>query len=218
MRGSQMKASGRVWVLAAVVGLFVLVPSARALINLEFRPGSQTVNVGDPGDVDLYAVSDSSADQYLAAVDLVFAWDPTYLDLFGLDYTGSPLLSAFFSFPDPLYGINEANPPADGDGLAIGFAPLGVPVAATPAGAYLFTLQFDALAETLGTPISILASLQKPSYLEKRTIVFDGTVPNLDVTGTLSGAMVTIVPEPATVLLGIVALGSMIGLQGRRVR
>jgi hypothetical protein len=37
----------------------------------------------------------------------------------------------------------------------------------------------------------------------------------LDVTGTLSGAMVTIVPEPATVLL-MVALGGMIGLQGRR--
>lgn len=45
---------------AAIAGVL---PSARANVNLDFRPDTQTVAVGDVVNIDVYAVSDSLVDQ-----------------------------------------------------------------------------------------------------------------------------------------------------------
>ena len=160
---------------------------AAANINLEFRPAGQTVSVGDTVSVGLYAVSDDKTDQFMAAAQVILAWDPEFLQLLGNDDTGAvPLLSSSFPANDP-FNLNEQVPPQDGDGIYIAFAPLGNPVAATPSGTLLTTFLFKAVAETFSTPVDILEFGGNPVG---ETIVFDATVPNLDVTGSLTGATV----------------------------
>jgi hypothetical protein len=100
------------------------------------------------------------------------------------------MLSSGLPFPDP-FNLNESSPPEDGDGLYRGLAPLGSAVEATPAGTLITTFQFTALQETASTAIGILESGGDPLG---ETVVFSGVIPNLDVTGALSGADVTIGP------------------------
>jgi hypothetical protein len=165
---------------------------ALADINVEFRPDTQTVNVGDTVNVGLFVVSDSAEDQLMSAAQMVVTWNPTYLRLLGLDHTGAVDLmgSSFPSFKP----LNEVVPPQDGDGLYIAMAMLGLPVTATPAGALLVTLQFEAREPTAGTPVDIPATIADPPG---ETIVYDGTVPNWPVTGTLTGAVVVIGETPS---------------------
>ena len=85
--------------------------------------------------------------------------------------------------------------PADGTAMYVGFASLGGPVFATPSGTLLTTLRFHALAPTSLSPITLLASAGSPAGT---SVVFDSTVPNLSVTGTLTGAGVQIIPAPAS--------------------
>jgi hypothetical protein len=177
--------------------------SALASIDVEFRPASQIVNVGDVVDVGVYLVSDSTINQTFSTADIVFEWDATYLDLLGFDSAGAVgLLSGGFTAGD-VWGINEASPPQDGDGLFQGFAPLGSPIDAVPAGSLLTTFRFTALAETPATNVLLLTAAGSPS---KGTTIFGGTGPNEDVTGNLSGAVIEIVPEPASCFVVVGAL------------
>ncbi len=176
-----------------VIGSIGWAVPALANINLEYRPPSQTVLIGDTVNIGLYAVSDDQSDQLLMSAQVIIAWDPNFLQSLGNDNTGAvPLQSSDFPANDPFH-VNEVVPPKDGDGLYVALAPLGNPVAATPAGTLLTTFQFLALADTPETPVDILESAGDP---EGHTIVYDGTVPNLDVTGELFGATVTILAEP----------------------
>jgi hypothetical protein len=159
-------------------------------INLEWRPESQTGQVDGLVEIGLYVVSDDpEMDQLLSALDVIIAWEPAYLELSGVTGDGNPnwIFSGFSNDP---YGLNETIPPQDGDGLYTALAALGTPVHATPEGTLVITFQFTALAVTDETPLEILESAGSPPG---RTIVYDGTVPNLDVTGTLGSARVEIV-------------------------
>ncbi|MCZ6652838.1 MAG: hypothetical protein O7D91_07410, partial [Planctomycetota bacterium] len=178
--------------LMALASICWAVP-ALADINLEFRPPSQSVLIGDTVNIGLYAVSDDETDQLLAAAQVIISWDPSFLQLLGIDGTGAvPLLSSGFPSNDP-FNLNEVVPPQDGDGLHVALAPLGNPVPTTPEGVLLTTFQFLALADTPQTPVDIMDSGGDPLG---ETIVFDGTVPNLDVSGTLIGGVVEIIFEP----------------------
>ena len=176
---------------------------ALAEISLELRPADPTVVVGDTVNLGLYAVSDDATDQLLSAVQVILTWDPAFLELLGNDDTGgAPLMVSDFPVPDP-FNLNETDPPppADGDGLYIGLTALGAPVAATPAGTLLTRFQFLALQETLTpTPVGIPATCRAPQCA---TIVFDGTIPNTPVTGTLSGVEVEVESEGPPPMLSI---------------
>jgi len=199
------------WVgVSAVTGAWGLSPVV-ANIGLEWRPSAQTVNVNDPVNIGLYAVSDSSADQLLSAADVIFSWDPVFLDLLGNDNTGgAPLLVSGFPAVEP-YNLNESVPPQDGDGFYLAYAFLGSPVAATPAGTLLTTFQFLALAETPGTDVVVEQTGGSP---QGHTAVYDGTVPALEVTGALGSATVTIVPEPSTLTCLALSLLAVIRRRG----
>ena len=159
-------------------------------INLELRPAASTWGVGDLVEIGLYAVSDDpEADQLLSAMDVIFTWDPEYLELLGVSCEDCPNW-VFAGFPDDPYGLNEEDPPQDGDAMFTVFAPLGVPVPATPEGTHVTDFQFRALAVVEETDIPILESAGDPLGY---TVVYDGTVPGLDVTGTLEGAQLEIV-------------------------
>mgnify|MGYP003870669729 CR=1 FL=1 len=210
---SQRARDAGVGVVLAGVGALAACPIAEANINVEFRPSQPFYNVGDVVRVGVYATSDSASNQLLSAAQIIFDWDIAFLQLTGNSGIGAvSLLSSGFPSPDP-YGLNEANPPMDGNGLYVAFANFGSPVAATPSGTLLTTLVFSALAETAATPVDILASGGSPLG---RTTVFDGTIPNFDVTGTLTGASITIVPAPGAATFGGVVVCTMLGRRRRR--
>ncbi len=175
---------------AAIVAATVGEP-LRGAINLELRPALQSACLCEPTvGVGLYAVSDDDGNQLLSAIDAILQWDPTKLDLLGVDATGGPPLLAS-GFPDDPFSLNESNPPQDGDGLYVAWANLGSTIAATPAGTLITTFMFFPVATTPGTPIDLLEAAGNPPG---ETIVYDGTVPNLDVTGKLAGAVIEILP------------------------
>jgi hypothetical protein len=165
---------------------------AAANINLELRPTLQTVFLGPEAQVEvgLYAVSDDESDQFLSAIDAIIQWDPGFLQLLGNHGEGAVTLIAS-GFPADPFNLNEADPPKDGDGMYVAWAPLGVPVAATPEGSLITTFVFEPLVYTPATPVNILAAAGDPVG---HTIVFDGSEPGLNVTGTLSGCLIEILP------------------------
>jgi hypothetical protein len=191
-RGGRTTCSHRLDLVAlALLGL-AAAPAA-ANINLEMRPALQTVYWGPAAEVEigLYAVSDDDTDQTLSAIDAIIEWQPEFLRLLGNHTKGAVnLTSSSFPFPDP-YGINEADPPADGDGIYTAWAPFGNPAVATPEGSLITTFVFEPLVTTPATGVDFLASAGNPVGY---TIVFHGTKPNTDVTGTLSGCVVEIRP------------------------
>ncbi|MHC5006544.1 MAG: EF-hand domain-containing protein [Planctomycetota bacterium] len=162
-----------------------------ANVNVEFRTVEDSVAVGGTANVGVYLVSDSDSDQYVASAEIVFTWEPQYLQLLGVDTTGGPPLMGFPPFPDNL-PLNESDPPQDGDGMYIALAYGGVPVEAPPQGTLLTTFQFEAMAETSGTLVDVVASLSNPPGT---TVIWDGTIPNYPVTGTLTGDVVVVGDE-----------------------
>ena len=172
--------------------------TASANVILEFRPPAQSVLVGSTVTLGLYAVWDGQPHQTIAALDAIVGWNNTNLKMLSLSNAGAaPLLFSGFPANDP-YHINEVVPPLDGNGLYQGLANFGAPVTANPSGVLLTTLRFTALAETVQTPVDFLVSAGSPVGF---TRVYDGLVPNLDITGALHGATITITPEPASFLL-----------------
>jgi PEP-CTERM motif-containing protein len=184
---------------------------ASASIVLEFRPASQTALVGSTVYLGLYAVWDGQPHDTLAAVEAIVDWAPMHLKMLTVSNAGAvPLLSSGFPANDP-YHLNEVVPPQDGDALYQALANFGSPVRATSAGVLLTTLRFTALTQTPQTPVDFLVSGGWPLGY---TRVFDGSMPNLDITGGLHGATVTIVPEPGSGLLILAGLAML----GRRAR
>jgi uncharacterized protein YdeI (BOF family) len=90
------------------------------------------------------------------------------------------------------------------------WAQLGVPAMATRAGLLVTTLGFFARSPVCRTIVDIPPSFGGHAF----TRVFDGTVPNTDITGRLTGAKVMIVP--AGVLISVAeakALSDDVGLE-----
>ncbi len=205
--------------LAFAGGLMAMVAAspARANINLELRPSFQSVFVGNTVSVDLYAVSDSAFSQSFAAVEVLLNWNTTYLSLLGADMTGSPMgISPGFALDNP-YGLNASL--ADGDAKWVGFAPFGPPIAATTSGTFVVSFDFQALSATSPTTLINIPTFDMPNAgggIGDSTKVYDGTIPNFLVTGTLSGATVQInnVPAPG----GMLALLGGVAMLGRRRR
>ncbi|MBT8207955.1 MAG: hypothetical protein KJO18_06765, partial [Acidimicrobiia bacterium] len=168
----------------STLGGLALTSPAVADINLELRAVPEKVFDDEIVHIELWALSDDASDQGLSAIDLYFAWEPTFLEL--IDSFSADGGSTFFPFPDPA-GANEAPLPADGDALMVFFGPLGTPIVATPEGTHVATLRFLALAPTVSTPVDILAE-----FGDGRTRVFDDKSAGLDVLGTISGTTVEI--------------------------
>lgn len=163
--------------------------SATGAVNLEWRPSARTLGVGRTANLELYGVSDDpNGSEPVAAVDILVTWDPNRVELLGCDGTGAVdwLVAGFLSG-----GLNEnfPYPPSDGDGLFTAFAQFSGPVDVTASGVLITTLRFRALEECDSTSIAIPKTLS--GYTTK---VYSGTVPNLDISGTLGSCDIRIIP------------------------
>lgn len=184
---------------------------ATANINLELRPTFQSVLLGSTFNVGLFAVSDNPiANQSTSALQVILTWDPAFVQLAGLDNTGSPLNTSAFIPGDP-FGLNAST--TDGDALWNGFSQPGVPVQATPTGTFLTNFVFNANNITLPTTfINIPATGGNGGF----TAVYGGGAPGQDVTGTLTGATVQVLPVPAPGALAMVLAAAALGSRRRR--
>lgn len=184
MPALKMAGGGR---LAAAVAMLGLAGAALGEINLELRAAPEPC-LGRELRIELYAVSDSGEDQSIAAMDVILAWDPAVLRLLGVDTTGPypyAWLFSGFSNDGGLDGLN--NTWEDGNAKYTALAQLGgAPAYATPEGLLVTALRFRKLR--VGSPTAVTMPETFGQYT--RTVVYDGFVPGLDVTGTLTGATV----------------------------
>ena len=171
---------------------------ADSQINLSLVGPTAPVAVNQIFDVKLRATQEviggSLVGTSFVAIDCILQWNPAQLQLVGLVTAGSvPLLSSYFPTPANDYtGINEANPPGDGSALYYGLAPLGNPVQVPVAGVQVVTFRFKALSAFASSTVGIAPTLTVTNPAD--TIVYDGTVPGLDVTGTLTPAVIVQAP------------------------
>ncbi len=186
--------------LACLLGLSAAVPVVRASIDLEWRPLTQTVNLGDPFGIGLYAVSDSGGPEGFSAAQVIMEWDPEYLQLTGNSTAGAIDLMGSSFLPGDSFGINEANPPADGDAMWVGMVTFGQERQATPEGVLLTTITFNALAltEPGGSLVTLLpdnSGHPHPPYPLGYTKMLN--LAGESVLGTLGpSAVVHVIPEP----------------------
>ncbi|MFQ5413966.1 MAG: PEP-CTERM sorting domain-containing protein [Phycisphaerae bacterium] len=191
-----------VGVAALVACCGVVVPSARANVDLGFDPTPQTVGVGDIVEIGLMAISDDDFFQSIGAMEVILNWDTDVLRL--IDHVDNgPYEWLMSSFPDDgvFDGLNDTF--LDGDALyraLAQFAP-APPAFAPPQGLLVTTLRFEAIAPSPLTDIVIPPT----AGFFTETIVLDGFIPGLNVTGELGSAQITVVPEPATLTLLAIA-------------
>ncbi len=97
--GSAMTTKRRVSVNAVVLLVLAAArPAAVAAVDLVLRPGAVTFDVGEPVTIALFAVSDDGADQEFSGLDVVLTWDPTRLELVGVDNDGPHNWGFVFGF------------------------------------------------------------------------------------------------------------------------
>lgn len=183
-------------------------------INLQLVPSVTQATVGQQVFVDLMAQTTSGAAENILSFQMIFGWETGYLHLDGfsnpsaVSYTG-------LGFLRDAYGINNTptitTPPTDGDAILIGLGPFGSSITVPSGGLRLARLSFTALLGTNATPISVLPSAGSPTGT---TVVYGAGGPNIDVTGSLSGTSVRIVPGPST--LGGLIGGALVCARRRR--
>ncbi len=171
------------------------------LVDLEFDPPVQAVQVGDTVKVRLRAFAQEAPGQLVSSITMILVWDPSVLRLCRVvpvnEYNW--LVSAF---PCGGLDIDDLNGPCspgdcpnrwgDGDGfyVALGqFPPFPRPFIRF-SGLHVCTFEFRALAADTSTMIEMA-----PKRGESQTVVFDGNIPNNTVTGELFSAEVRVVDD-----------------------
>jgi uncharacterized protein (TIGR03382 family) len=196
--------------VAVYVAAFAFGAPALASIDISLQPSLPQYSVGNQVAVGVYAFADPDEVQGMLSFQMIFTWDPSRLHLNGVSTLGGQPFTAI-GFIHDAYGINETNPPTDGNAMLIGLGPLGSSIVVPQQGVLLTTLLFDALAPASGTPLTILPSAGSPVGT---TVVYGDTGPNVSVTGTTTGTSITIIPAPCSAVL----LAAGASILGRRRR
>lgn len=172
-------------------------------VDLEWRPPTQTVDVGETVEIGLYAVTNDGKDHSIVAVQAILDWDPMFLGLVGNINNGPYEWQESSFFDDSNFdGLNDTW--LDGDALYLAVSPEPPWPDATPRGFLITTMEFTALAETETTAIDVPVHAGQFS----QTLILSGEIAGLDVLGSAGSAFVTIVPEPTTIFLLLVGVGT----------
>jgi hypothetical protein len=161
-------------------------------ISLEWRPSSAThVSPGTTVELGLYAVADGPTPVQISTLELIFTWDFSELQLIGLNNSGAvPYMISSFRSPGGYCELNEAIPPADGDGQYDWAARPWDTILATTSGILLTRFQFTALGGTvLPSQIEMLKTVTRDQ--ECKTLLTSGAIP--DALGEVSVAFLSAV-------------------------
>ena len=191
--------------ILAVAGLILVGtgPVEATIVDLSVEPASGTsVQVNETFSLDIWARFAESGQWN--TTDIIFEWDPAYLQLDGK--TDNPIFGASFW---PGHPIN--NTWADGDA---GYSAWHYVTNITE-DTRVVTLNFTALAVVPSTMFNIV--LNATAYpAAPTTMVIDPTT-FTDCHGQLYGAEIEVVPEPATMcLLGLGGLGLLLRRRSRK--
>lgn len=178
-------------------------PDAKLNLILAHSQEEGGIRVGDTFEIPLMVAADFGESQRYVVADVVFGWNPEHLQFLGISHEGShPLIWRDFSglpYCPPgqttgcgdFYGLNELPVPQDGNGLYFGYNILGSNfIVSSPVQIVRF--RFKALAPVFETAVELLP--EYTVYHTAETIVYGGNIPGLGVTGTLTSAVVTVVP------------------------
>ncbi len=176
-----------IWIIIGVgVAPSMLRASVGSDVSLEWRPGFQSVLLGEVAEVGLYAVSANAPEHSVGIIETILVWDPAKLTLLeNLD--NGPYTWFLSGFPDdsnqdglnaPFVGV----PSNDGNAWynAVSLFPPNAPASATPGGLLVTTFRFTATD-------SGVTQLEMPAVFGQatHTQVWDGKIAGLIVTGTL---------------------------------
>lgn len=156
-------------------------------IDVSLQPVSSGAAVGETVRFECYLSSPTPQEYCCATISL--DWDPERLRLIGCTEEGAEATQmAWWPEMSVPWTLNEEVPPQDGTGLYIVLASLGSDQMADPDGALMTTFEFETLAPGIA---EVRLSTEGPG-IEDATIVWDGVVPNLQVTGELISGSVTV--------------------------
>jgi hypothetical protein len=185
------------------------VRAARADVDIEWRPATQSVELEQMVEVGIYAVADAGADESIAAIQVIVGWDGSRLALWGnsdpcQDEVCPPdgYLWGTSGFPDDSAGDGLNNTFTDGEALFVALSPLGTetPALATAQGLWVTTLRFQTLRAGTTT-----IEIRGQAGTVTRTRVAAGESTGVDITGDLGPpAVVNVVgcPRPAVEAAG----------------
>jgi len=173
-----------------------------AKINLVAVAPETSVAVGDTFEVPIMMAAATEPQRYFVS-DIIFSWDQTKIQFTGLNHIGShPLIWVPPSgMPCPAgyqncagiggdyTGINEAIPPADGNGLYYGYGALGYVFIVNQEPVQIVRLQFKVLQPFVETQVRILPQFN--TTFENKTVVYGSNIPGLSVLGTITDATIT---------------------------
>ncbi len=161
------------------ISLIAALLSITGQVDLPLSPSAQTAVAGQIITVELYAVA--AATESITAVDAIVAWDPARLELLSAAIGDFPVFVNGF-LPDP-DGINDDI--TDGEALYTALAPPTTP-AVVPPDLLVVTFSFKVLTSAC---VSLTPSVG--TFGKTRVI---GTVPGVEITGVISGAVSLEVP------------------------
>ena len=178
--------------VAIATGCFAASAQAQSIVDLQLVGPATPIIPGQIFDVKLRAApQDPTLAASFVAIDCIVGWNPADVKFLSISTTGStPLSSSYLPSPANDYtGVNEANPPADGNLLYYALTSLGNPRAVPAAGVQVVTFRFESVGLFTSTSISVIDNLTA-TYLTE-TIVYDGVVPGVDDFGIGYAATVT---------------------------
>ena len=178
--------------VAIATGCFAASAQAQSIVDLQLVGPATPIIPGQIFDVKLRAArQDPTLAASFVAIDCIVGWNPADVKFLSISTTGSvPLSSSYLPTPANDYtGINEANPPADGNLLYYALTSLGNPRAVPAAGVQVVTFRFQSVGLFTSTSISVIDNLTATYPTE--TIVYDGVVPGVDDFGIGYAATVT---------------------------
>ncbi len=164
-----------------------------ALVNLDWRPASQTVPLGGTATLSLYARATGPGNELISSVDAIIVSDPAFLRLERLNRANAPyhwLTDGFFT-PSP-DGIN--NSLTDGAMLYTALARPGMPPLIDTQGLLVMTFEFTAV----GGPATAAVTTPLTYGPTAQTHVYDALQANHDIRGAGSSATVHIVASVET--------------------
>jgi hypothetical protein len=102
--------------------------------------------------------------------------------------------------------INEAIPPADGNGLYYGYGALGYVFIVNQQPIQIVRLQFKVLESFVQTEVKVLPEYN--TVIENKTVIYGSNIPGLSVLGTITDAVIFGTPAPAGDFNGDGVVGS----------